>query len=116
MGAVSAIAGTVVVVKMLEHADQPGVIEARGMIGLSFRQPSERLGQPLVLGDHAAGNEITAFGRFVFAQAEQYFVARVAEDQINSNKRCKTDDRVHFGVMRKRGGMAGIIDVDPRDV
>src|SRR4029077_13060441 len=65
MGAISAVAGTVVVVEMLVHADQPGIVEARGVIGLLLDEPSERLGQPLVLQNHAAGNEIAALGRLV---------------------------------------------------
>src|SRR5215472_379779 len=44
MGAVSAIAGTIAVVEMLEHADQPSVIKTCSVTGLSLHQPSECIG------------------------------------------------------------------------
>ena len=71
------------------------------MIGLSLHQPSERIDQPLVLQDHAAGNEIKALGRFVVAQTKQHVIASVADDQIDGNERRETDDRVQFGVIEE---------------
>src|SRR5215469_9423742 len=82
MGALSAIAGTIAVVEMLEHADQPSVIKTCSVTGLSLHQPSECIGQPLVLEDLAAGDEVTA-GRFVLAKTQEHFVTRVADDQID---------------------------------
>ena len=81
------------------------------MIGLGLRQPSERFGQPLVLEDHAAGNEITALGWFVLTQTEQHFVAWVTDDQVNGNKRRETDHRVDFGVTEQvRGHLVALIE------
>ena len=48
MRPVSAVAGTVVVVEMLEHADQPGGIETYGLIGFGLRQPRESVGRMCV--------------------------------------------------------------------
>ena len=101
MGAIAAAPGTVGGVEMLEYADESGVIQACGVIGLILDQARKRLGQVLAFDDHAARDKITALGRLVLAQTEQHFVTRIANDEINGNKRRQPDDGVEFGVSKK---------------
>jgi hypothetical protein len=42
---------------MLAYADEPGVIEACGVIGLILNEPGKRLGQALAFEDHALGTK-----------------------------------------------------------
>jgi len=86
---------------MLEYADQSGVVEVGAVIGFVLHQSGERLAEPLVLEDHAAGHEVAALGWLILAQSEQHLAARVANDQINGYQWRETDDRVQLGMAEK---------------
>jgi len=60
---------TIVLVKMLECAQEPRIVDAGGIIRFGFEKARECIGKALVFENHPAGNKIPVPGRFVVAQA-----------------------------------------------
>ena len=87
MCAVVGISEAIVLIKMLERADEPRVFDSHRVIGLCFEKTRESIGQPLILEHHAAGYEIPASGRLVVAQAEENVIARIADNEIDGDER-----------------------------
>jgi len=94
MRAVAGLPRSIIVVEVLENAEQPRVFELGRAAGFVLHDPGEGFGKPLVFCDHSAGNKVTVFGRLVGAQAEQHFATRIANNQIDGDKRREPNDGV----------------------
>ena len=94
MRAVASLPRSIIVIEVLEHAEQPRVFELGRAAGFVLHDPGGGFRKPLVFCDHSAGNEVTVFGRLVGAQAEQHFATRVANNQIDGDKRREPNDGI----------------------
>ncbi|MGB8628654.1 MAG: hypothetical protein WCD69_04585 [Xanthobacteraceae bacterium] len=99
MRAVVGIAEAIVLIKVLERADEPRVVHAHRVIGLGFEKTRKGVRQPLVFEHHAAGHEIPILGRLVGAQPEQNLIARIADDEIDGDERRQADDGAEIVVV-----------------
>ena len=95
MRAVASLPRSIIVIEVLEHAEQPRVFELGCAAGFVLHDPGGGFRKPLVFCDHSAGNEVTVFGRLVGAQAEQHFATPSRMTASSS------------AWLRKFGGIAG---------
>jgi hypothetical protein len=106
MRAVASLPRSIIVIEVLEHAEQPRVFELGRAAGFVLHDPGGGFRKPLVFCDHSARNEVTVFGRFVGAQAEQRFATHVANNQQEIRRHSWVSDYNSVTVGRRSTGRA----------